>query len=316
LKVDCEGSWSSPQRPRERRDCAEKFFSAHPLCPLCLCGEWLLSPASIYYRKGLVMHVEEVETDILVCVGKTFGANSTVFIDGEDVLLVDALGGREDAEDLRRFVETELRKTVRFIISTHYFSDHMAALKLFPQSRIIAHRNYSHTFYNEKFRSDEEMAHFVEPGILIEDGLSMKWGRYTLDVFHNPGHTMSTINVDVPEADLLMVGDTMVGNMVYLAYSTPEIFKHALARLRRRGRSRVIEGHLGARSARAIDSAAFYLNSLEEKVKAARRRDRADDAILGIELQNCLEADVEGTEFENIFHRRNLDSIIERKLFG
>ena len=51
---------------------------------------------------------------------------------------------------------------------------------------------------------------------------------------------MSTINVDIAEADLLMVGDTMVGNMVYLAYSTPEIFRHALARLQRRGRSRVI----------------------------------------------------------------------------
>ena len=263
------------------------------------------------------MQVEEVESDILVFVGKTFGANSTAFINGEEVLLVDALASREDAEDLRRFVETELGKTVRFIICTHYFSDHLAALKLFPKSQIIAHRNYSHTFYTEKFRSDEEAAHFVEPNILIGDGVLMKWGRYTLDVFHNPGHTMSTINVDVPEADLLMVGDTMVGNMVYLAYSTPELFRHALARLRRRGRSRVIEGHLGARSARAIDSAAFYLNALEEKVRDARRQQpHQEDAVLGIKLQNCLAADVEGTDFENIFHQRNLDTIVERKLFA
>lgn len=266
------------------------------------------------------MHVEEVAPDILVCVGKTFGSNSTVFINGEDVLLVDALASRADAEDLRRFVETELGKTVRFIISTHYFSDHIAGLKLFPQSQIIAHRNYSHTFYNEKFRTDEEMGHFVEPTIMIQDGLLMKWGHYTLDLFHNPGHTMSTINVDVPEADLLMVGDTMVGNMVYLAYSTPEIFKHALARLRRRGRSRVIEGHQGTRSASAITSAAFYLSKLEEKVRAARAEDAqqplVDEAILGIELRNCLPADVQGTDFEDIYHKRNLDSIVERKLFA
>jgi glyoxylase-like metal-dependent hydrolase (beta-lactamase superfamily II) len=263
------------------------------------------------------MHVEEVEADILVCVGETFGSNSTAFVNGGDVLLVDGMGSVKDAEELREFIETQLGKTVRFIISTHYFSDHMAALKLFPQSHIIAHRNYSHTFYNEKFRSAEEAAHFVEPDITLEDGLLMKWGRYTLDVFHNPGHTMSTINVDIAEADLLMVGDTMVGNMVYLAYSTPEIFRHALARLQRRGRSRVIEGHLGVRSAKAIESASFYLKSLEEKVRAARGRGTdAEQEISGIDLQSCLGKETEATAFENIFHKRNLDSIIERQLFA
>ena len=262
------------------------------------------------------MHIHEIEPDILVMIGETYGANSTAFINGEDVLLVDAMASRKDAEELREYIETKLRKTVRFIISTHYFSDHMAGLKLFPRSQIVAHRNYSHTFYTEKFRTREEMDHFVEPGILIEDGVLMKWGRYTLDVFHNPGHTMSTINVDIAEADLLMVGDTMVGNMVYLAYSTPEIFRHALARLERRGRSRVVEGHLGARSARAISSAGFYLNSLEEKARAARRQPTAEDAIMEIDLQSCLEPDVESTDFENIFHKRNLNTIIERNLFA
>lgn len=262
------------------------------------------------------MNIHEIDSDILVLVGETFGANSTTFINGQDVLLVDTMASRRDAEELREFIETKLGKTVRFIVCTHYFSDHMAGLKLFPQSQIIAHRNYSHTFYTEKFRTPEEAEHFVEPGIMIEDGVLMKWGRYTLDVFHNPGHTMSTINVDIAEADLLMTGDTMVGNMVYLAYSTPQIFKHALARLQRRGRSRVIEGHLGVRSARAISSAQFYLNSLEEKVRAARQQSTAEDAIRGIDLQSCLEPDVEGTDFENIFHKRNLDSIIERNLFA
>jgi glyoxylase-like metal-dependent hydrolase (beta-lactamase superfamily II) len=258
-----------------------------------------------------------IEDDLYLLMGETYHSNSTVFVAQDEVLLVDAMASRADAERLRDFVEKELTGEVRFIISTHYFSDHMAALKLFPQSHIIAHRNYSHTFYNEKFRSAEEAAHFVEPDITLEDGLLMKWGRYTLDVFHNPGHTMSTINVDIAEADLLMVGDTMVGNMVYLAYSTPEIFRHALARLQRRGRSRVIEGHLGVRSAKAIESASFYLKSLEEKVRAARGRGTdAEQEISAIDLQSCLGKETEATAFENIFHKRNLDSIIERRLFA
>ena len=263
------------------------------------------------------MRIEELEPDLLVLVGETYSSNSTAFIKDGAVLLVDGMASRRDAEELRQFIELELNKRVRFIICTHYFSVLMAALKLFPESQIIAHKNYSHTFDSERFRTEEERASFVEPDIQISDGIKIKWGRYTLDVFYNPGHTMSTLNVDIAEADLIMVGDTIVGNMVYLAYSSPEMLRSALTRLRRRGRSRLIQSHQGLRSSRAADSALYYLNSLGEKVISARRGTRApEESILEIGLQSCLERDVEASAFEDIFHRRNLESIIERKLFA
>ncbi len=262
------------------------------------------------------MNIHEIETDILIMVGETFGANSTAFINGEDVLLVDTMASRRDAEELREFIETKLRKTVRFIICTHYFSDHMAGLKLFPRSQVIAHRNYSHTFYTEKFRTPEEADHFVEPGILIEDGVLMKWGRYTLDVFHNPGHTMSTINIDIPGADLLMVGDNIVGNLVYLYYSTPDLARAALERLNRRGRSRVIEGHGGLLGGDTVGNALFYMDSLAKNVREARRSAKGDDSILEIGMEECFKPGVKGTDFERKFHKRNLQTIIERGLFA
>jgi len=262
------------------------------------------------------MNVQQIARDVYCLIGEAFDSNTTIITNGEEALLIDALASREDAEVLRQFVEAKLKKRVRFIICTHFFSDHLAALRLFPEASIIAHRNYNHTFDSERFRTEEEKGHFVEPDLLISDGIRMLWGRYALDVFYNPGHTMSTINIDIPGADLLMVGDNIVGNLVYLKYSTPDLARAALERLHRRSRSRVIEGHGGLRGGDTVANALHYLDSLSENVAKARRSAESDDSILAIALEECLRPGVEGTDFERKFHRRNLETTVERGLFS
>jgi glyoxylase-like metal-dependent hydrolase (beta-lactamase superfamily II) len=202
---------------------------------------------------------------------------------------------------------------VRFIACTHFFSDHLAALKLFSESEIIAHKNYSHTFDLERFRSEEERSFFVEPTILVSDELSIRWGRYHLNLFFNPAHTMSTINIDIPEADSIHVGDTLVGNVVYFAYSSPTLFSPALNRIKNTGRKKLIASHLEPRSSAAVDHALHYLKTL--KLRVMERGCKEED-VLTIELQDCLPANVEATPFETIFHKRNLKFIVEQKLFS
>ena len=260
------------------------------------------------------MKEQQIESDIYVFIGETYHSNSTAFVRGDEVLLVDGMASRRDAEALRERIEEGLKKHVRFIIATHYFSDHLAALKLFPRAEIIAHRNYPHTFYTERYRTEEEAAHFVEPTMLVADELVMKWGRYTLDIFHNPGHTMSTLSIEVPEADLLMAGDTVVGNIAYFLYSTPDMTRHALDRLRRRGRSRLISSHQGVRSSEAIENAMFYLDSLKSNVRAAWASRGEGDSVLQIPIDRCLPPELKATPFEEVFHGRNLESVVERRL--
>lgn len=86
------------------------------------------------------MRKEQLEPDIYVFVGEAYHANSTALMSGDEVLLIDGLASRQDAEELRSFIEDELKKQVRLILCTHYMSDHIAALKLFPKAQIIAHK--------------------------------------------------------------------------------------------------------------------------------------------------------------------------------
>jgi glyoxylase-like metal-dependent hydrolase (beta-lactamase superfamily II) len=257
-----------------------------------------------------------LEEDIYVFVGEAYQATATALIQGDEVLLIDGLASLKDAEELRYFVEDDLRKQVRLIVCSHYMSDHMAALRMFPQAQIMAHVAYPHTFNSQKSLSEEEMAFLVQPTIEISEGAAIRWGRYMLDVFYNPGKTMSSLNVDIPEADLLIVGDEIVGNMVFVSSAgVPEMFFRAISRLQSRGRGRVILGHMGVFREQSLENAKSYLSSLQAQVEAARRAPGAENSILNISIESCLAPQVEASDFEREYHQINLRLIIERELF-
>jgi cyclase len=260
------------------------------------------------------MKTEILTPSVHVAIGDKLQSNSTIFIKGSDAFLVEAMASREDAEKLREYVETQLKKRVRFILCTNYFSDHMAALKLFPDAQIITHKDYSHTFAIEAFRSAEESHFFVEPHILVSDQLVIKWGHVTFNIFHNPSQTMTNLNIEVPEADLIIASDAVVGNIVYLRYSSMDVLNRALKRLQRAGRRYLLTGHMGVRSTGAIDNALFYLERLREIVIAARQSSDPTESIQKTELQTCLAAGVVASDFEEAFHRRNLETIVGRRL--
>jgi len=163
------------------------------------------------------------------------------------------------------------------------------------------------------FRTDEEATFFVPPGIVVRDGLSVRWGRHTLNVFENCGHTLGTLNVDVPEADLVLSGDNLVGNIVYLAYSSPDLIAGALQELDRRGRSRLISSHGGLGRGERLGKALSYLSNLGEAARSAWKGGAG--LVRNITLDQCLAPGVAGTSFEEIFHTRNLQVICERNLF-
>lgn len=257
------------------------------------------------------MQINKLGDDLYLVIGDTYQSNSTLFVAGDDVLLVDALASTKDAQQLKEFVEVELNKQVRFVFSTHYFSDHLAALNFFPRATVFAHENYRDTFDAEQFRTDEEMTFFREPDVLISDRIKFRWGRHTLNVSHNPGHTSSTLAIDVPEADLQFVGDTLVGNIVYLRYSTPERFVAALDNLRAKSRRNVISSHGNIRSADAIGHASHYLTRLGDRVQQVGW----NESLLEAPLEAFLADGINASDFERGFHARNLETIIERRLF-
>ena len=262
------------------------------------------------------MNVEVIEPDVHRVRGEAYDSAATVYVSGGDAVLVDGLASRADAEALKDLVEKGLGAQVRFILVTHYFSDHIAALGLFPEAQVVAHRAYRQTFDGERHRSDEERGFYRRPSLLVDGGIVLHWGRFTFDAFHNPGHTMSTLAVEVPEADVLHVGDTAVGHMAYFAYTSPDLLAEGLRSLSRRRRRRILASHGGVVDPGVLESALHYLDSLGRRTREARRSPRPDEAIRAIPLAECLPPGIVPTDFEEVFHQRNLADVVERHLYG
>lgn len=75
----------------------------------------------------------------------------------------------------------------------------------------------------------------------------------------------------------------------------------------------MLTGHMGVRSTGAIDNALFYLERLREIVITARESSDPTESIQKTELQACLPTGVVATDFEQPFHRRNLETIVGRR---
>jgi len=257
------------------------------------------------------VRTEPIDKDAVLFHGAAYDSTSLALFDGPRALLIEGLASQEDARALRETL-VEAGKRVELLISTHYFSDHMAAWNLFPEAPVVAHENAIATFWTEAFRSEEEVRHFRTPTMQLSGRLGLTWGRFELQLFENPGHTAGTLNVDIPELDLLHVGDTAVGRMAYIHYSAPEANGRALARAVDRGRRRVLRSHGGLTGPETLVSARGYLANLRTRVVEARRRNAP---VTEIRIDDCLPAGPAATDFETFFHHRNLASIETRGLY-
>jgi cyclase len=262
------------------------------------------------------MRVEEVDPGVLMFVGDEYESVATAFLDGDDVLLVDSLASEEDARALQRVLCAQMGKTVRAMAATHFMSDHMAGMSLFPEALTIAHRHHRHTFLSQNRRVD---AFYREPRITFDNAMTLRWGRHELHFLHNPGKTMDHVSVDVPTADLICAGDNIVGNIVYLSKADPALIRTAIGRMQQLGRGTVIGGHMGRFSAAVLGNAIHYLDRLQHAVIDIRANEppqQADDRIALIPVEACLAPSIEPAAFEREWHQRNLEAIVAQSVFA
>lgn len=267
-------------------------------------------------QRATIVRFEELGSNVLMFVGDDHESVATAFLEGDDVLLVDSLGSMDDANWLHHVLCVDMGKTVRVVAATHFMSDHIAGMSLFPDALVIAHRHYRHTFLSQNRRVFE---FYREPQVLFDSAMTIRWGQHELRFLHNPGKTMDHVSVDVPTADLVCAGDNIVGNIVYLSKADPALIRSAIGRMQQLGRGTVIGGHMGRFPAAVLDNAVHYLGRLQDTVVGIRSNgtsQESDDRIASIPIEVCLAPNVQPSAFEREWHQRNLDVIVAQSVFA
>lgn len=261
------------------------------------------------------MRIQELATDVVMFVGDDVESVATAFLDGERALLVDSLGSEADAAWLKEVLCGEMGKTVHLIAATHFMSDHIAGMSLFPEALSLAHRHHRQAFLSQNQPVPEL---YREPDIVF-DNMALRWGRHQLRFLYNPGKTMDHFSVDVPSADLVCVGDNIVGNIVYLSRADPALQRAAIGRIQQFGRSRVVGGHIGVFDAPVLDNALHYLRRMQHIVVDIRSTATPAEMatlISNIRLEDCIALGVVPTAFERQWHGHNLDVVETQSIFA
>lgn len=264
------------------------------------------------------MHIEFLDSDVLMFRGQAYESIATAFMSGADVLLVDALASLQDAQSLRSHLEQEMGKSVRAIVLTHGMADHRAGLHLFPDATLMGHPLCAHLIREgEAQASPQATDELVSRMLPIAEGQEMSFGRHHLRFFHNEGKTPCSLGIEVPSSDLLFTADNLLGQIAFISRSTPELIMRGLDRLETRAGSRLVEGHQGVFPRTSIAGVRHYLRSLGEQVRIRRESSAGGRASsLQIPIEACLPPGVEATNFEREWHGHNLSLITTRNLFG
>ncbi len=263
------------------------------------------------------MQVQEVVPNVFVFVGRSHQSVATALVSGHEAILVDTLAGEDDARTLFDTLCGRMGKRVCAVVVTHYMSDHLGGIHLYPGAEVIAHAHHMHTYFSQGTREPHVERHFVYPNRVIHDGLDLVWGGNLVRIFHNPGHTVSTLNIDVPALDLLLTSDNLVGHIAYLSSSAPDMLDRALSRIEHLGRRLLVPGHIGIQAGVAAHNARNYLRRLAGEVQGCRDEKGVLDAarLRSVPVEMCRVGGHTLTDFEREWHGYNLDVIGARDLF-
>jgi glyoxylase-like metal-dependent hydrolase (beta-lactamase superfamily II) len=140
--------------------------------------------------------------------------NAGFVIGSEAVLVVDAFASEEGAERLLAEIRARTRNPVRFLVLTHFHSDHAGGAAVFARAgaAIVAHEKVR-AWVRREWQPDldakarERYARLRLPDVTYRDRVILWLGDRSVDVFHRPGHTGSDSIVAVPDARVLFGGD-------------------------------------------------------------------------------------------------------------
>ena len=144
--------------------------------------------------------------------------NAVASIGPDGVLLSDS-GFEKTAGALK----TEMKKLgsgdIRFIINTHWHSDHVGGNKTFGRdATIIAHHNVRKLlsedqvleFWQEEY---EALPEFARPHLTFSDRLTIHFNGEVIDIIHLPGgHTDGDVIVWFKNSNVLHMGDLLFSN--------------------------------------------------------------------------------------------------------
>ncbi|MCC6893590.1 MAG: MBL fold metallo-hydrolase [Anaerolineae bacterium] len=265
------------------------------------------------------MQRERVADDICVFTSDLYAqVTAGVVMTSEGAVVIDTLAYPEETLLIKRFIETRLGTTVRYVINTHFHADHSTGTCFFKGSRVVSHalcRELLDTRGRsslEKSKAANEMrdVELVLPDIVFSGGpFVLHVGNKTFQMWSTPGHSADSIVCLVKEDRVLFAADTLMP-IPYFVDGNFDDFVASLNSLRNGNYENVIQGHgeivLRGEVEDKIRSDIEYLHKLRDAVDQALTKPFPDAALEAIDIESCGKSRILLNGAVPQLHRRNV----------
>ncbi len=219
-------------------------------------------------------------------------ANAGFVIGDDGVAVIDTFANSGAASQLLSEIRRRTKLPVRFIINTHYHSDHVAGNRVFANAgaTVIAQHNVRNWIHAENLRllgdtPKPELKTFVEslmaPTVLYTEAITLHLGSREIFVRSYPGHTGGDSVVVIPDASVAFGGDLLwrdaVPNMVD---ASARLWIETLEAIAKNGAGfAFVPGHGDVGTAAEVLAFRDYLTTLHKLVADARSQSKSGKAL-------------------------------------
>ncbi len=250
------------------------------------------------------MQRERVAEDIYVFISELYvEVTATVINTHAGAVLFDTLLYPEETLAIKRFVETRLKTSVRYVINSHFHADHTAGTCFFPEAQVIAHQRCADllatrgrdSLARAKSASTElRQLEVVLPHVTFAERMTLAVGEKTLDLWEAPGHSPDGIVCLVRDERILLAGDALMSLPFFVDDSFDAIMA-TLTMLSTGTYETIVQGHgdiiLRGEIDERLREDRRYLERLRAAVDAALVAPTSDDALAAalatIDIEAC-----------------------------
>jgi cyclase len=266
---------------------------------------------------------ERVAEDVYVFTSELYAqVNAGAVVGPEWSVLIDTLAYPEETLEIKDFLEERLSSPVRYLINTHYHSDHTLGNSWFPSAVILGHalcRELLDTVGRKSLevakRQNRELREVdtVLPHIIFDSGgIGIRVGKRTLRLLHLPGHSADGIGVLLVEDRVLFSGDIMMP-IPYLVDGEYEQMIESLKRIPKMKLENLVQGHgeviLRGEVSSAVKINLKYLNTIRTHVRQANRRKDYMGYLEEIDVESCGKSRILLGGLSQNLHQRNLTTL-------
>ena len=246
------------------------------------------------------MRRDRVAEDIYTFTSELYAqVTAGVVLTSEGTVVIDTLPFPQETQEMLAFVRDHGQGTVRYVINTHYHSDHTNGTYMFAGAEVIAHQWCHHMLSHYGRRSLAEAkretaalsdVQIYLPSIVIESDAYIHLGDRSLYLTPLPGHTPDSIGVMIEGDRILFAGDAVLP-VPYIVWGDPASTINSLRTVRTLRPESVVQGHgdllLRGELGDEIESSVHYIEALVEKVQYLVDQRAPQSAVAGIDIESC-----------------------------